>query len=143
MAEQQRTPFAPRRRYDQVPAPVKVAVSLVYIQMGLLLLGALALNVTLARVPGADTSRWLWTAGVVAIAVCYGVLAYRLMQADPVARAITIGLTGIAIGLAVVFFQPWFCVGIVFGAILIAGLLAPESREFFAGTWEPPQSPIR
>ncbi|MGH3730449.1 MAG: hypothetical protein ACRDTU_17100 [Micromonosporaceae bacterium] len=135
MSEEERTPYAPRRRYDRAPAPVKVAVSLIYIQTGLLLLGALALNVTLARTPGGETGRWPWTAVVAGVAVLYAVLAYRLLQAQAWARVATIGLTWVSIGLGVVFFQPWFCVGILFGVVLIAGLMVPESRQFFDGTY--------
>lgn len=139
MSEEDRTPYAPRRRYDRAPAPVKVAVSLIYIEMGLLLLGALALNVTLARTDAGETSRWPLTAAVVAAAVCYGILAYRLLQAREWARVTTIALTGVSIALGVIFFQPWFCVGILFGAVLITGLMVPESRRFFEGTWDPDQ----
>jgi hypothetical protein len=133
MSDEEHIPIGPKRRYDKAPASVKVAVSLIYIQMMLLGIGALAVNVTLARTPGGETGRWPWTAVVLGVAVLYGFLAYRLLQGQEWARVATMGISLVTVGLLVIFFQPVFCFLILFSLIVCAGLMTQEARMFFAG----------
>lgn len=138
-SERERNPYGPRRRYDRAPAPVKVAVSLVYIQMGMLFLASAAVNLTLARTPGGETSRWTMSGLVFAVAVFYGLLAYRLLQGVEWARRVAIGLTGVSMALALFYFSVWLCIAIALGATLIAALLSRDARRFFASGGAPPE----
>jgi|SRR5919198_6656178 hypothetical protein len=131
VSDDEHVPIGPKRRYDRAPASVKVAVSLIYVQMVLLGIGALAVNVTLARTPAGESGRWPWTMAVLGLAVGYGFLAYRLLQGREWARVATMGVSLVTVGLLVLFFQPVFCFLIMFALIVVAGLMTREARSFF------------